>query len=86
MIFGRSKKVLFSCLKERIWKKIQGWKERLMLRVGKEVLIKTVVQAIPSYMMSIFSILENKIDDIQSMMAHIWWDSSREARKTYWHS
>ena len=28
-IIGRSKKAIFACLKERIWKKIQRWKERL---------------------------------------------------------
>lgn len=68
-IIGRLKKAIFSCLKERMWKKIQGWKERLLLRAGKEVMLKAVVQAIPTYMMSIFKILEGLLDEIHSMMA-----------------
>lgn len=53
-IIGRSKRAVFAVLKERIWKKLQGWKEKLLARPGKEVLIKAVAQAIPTYMMSIF--------------------------------
>lgn len=85
-IVGRSKKAVFSCLKERIWKKIQGWKEKLMSRAGKEVLLKPVVQAIHTYMMSIFKLPDGLLDDIHSIMTHFWWGSSRDARKTHWHS
>lgn len=85
-IVGRSKKAVFSCLKERIGKKIQGWKERLMSRAGKEVPIKAVIQAIPTYMMSIFKIPDGLIDDIHAMMAHFWWGSSGDAKKIHWHS
>jgi len=37
LVFGRSKKVIFSLAKE-----IKGWKENFMSRAGKEVLIKGV--------------------------------------------
>ena len=69
-IIGRSKKDIFSFLKERISNKIEGWKERLLSRAGKEVLLKAVVQVIPIYMMSIFKIS----DGIKSMMAWFQWD------------
>ena len=42
-IIRRSKKSIFSCLKERIWKKLQGWKEKFLSKTGKEVLLKVVV-------------------------------------------
>ena len=50
-ISGRSKKQIFDSLLDRIWKKLQGWKEKLLSRAGKEVLLKSVIQAIPSYLM-----------------------------------
>lgn len=45
---GRSKKQVFNDVKERIWKKLQEWKEKLLSRAGKEVLLKSVIQAIPT--------------------------------------
>ena len=42
-IVGRSKKAIFSCLKDRVWVKVKGWKERLIPQAGKEVLIKSVI-------------------------------------------
>jgi len=53
---GRSRSNVFSYLKDRIWQKIQGWKERLLSRAGKEILIKAVAQAIPAFAMGCFDI------------------------------
>ena len=52
IMVGRSKKIIFSHVKERVWKKLKGWKSCLLSRAGKEVLLKLVIQAIPSYAMS----------------------------------
>jgi len=51
---GRSRSNVFSYLKDRIWQRIQGWKERLLSRAGKEILIKAVAQAIPVFAMGLF--------------------------------
>lgn len=53
---GKSKASLFAYLKERVWKHIRGWKEKLLSKAGKETLIKAVAQAIPSYAMSLISL------------------------------
>ncbi|KAH0996219.1 hypothetical protein GBA52_020083 [Prunus armeniaca] len=39
---GRSKIVCFNPIKERIWGKFQGWKEKMLSFAGKEVLLKVV--------------------------------------------
>lgn len=44
---GRSKKVVFQNVMDRVWKKVKGWKERCLSRAGREVLLKSVAQAIP---------------------------------------
>lgn len=41
-IIGKSKKVGFAALKERTWRKFQGWKEKLLSKPSKEVLLKVV--------------------------------------------
>ncbi|GAU35032.1 hypothetical protein TSUD_103550 [Trifolium subterraneum] len=49
---GRSKKALFSYIKDRIWKRINSWRGRALSKAGKEIMIKSVLQAIPFYVMS----------------------------------
>ena len=51
-LIGRAKYKTFSYLKDRVWKKLQGWKGILLSRTGKEILIKVVAQSIPTYTMS----------------------------------
>ena len=52
----RNKKVCFTQIKERIWAKMQGWKEKLLSQAGKEIMIKAIVQSIPTYSMSVFKL------------------------------
>jgi len=56
---GRSKKKMFSYLKDKVWKRIQGWKEKLLSRAGKEILIEAVAQAILTYAMSCFDLTKS---------------------------
>lgn len=61
--------------------KVQGWKEKLLSRPGKEVLVKAGVQAIPTSMMSIFKISKGLIDEIHSILARFWWSFRGSERK-----
>ncbi|KAK3225712.1 hypothetical protein Dsin_005574 [Dipteronia sinensis] len=55
-LVGRNKLLTFNEIKERVWKKVCSWKGDLFSFGGKEVLIKAVAQAIPTYTMSIFQL------------------------------
>jgi hypothetical protein len=65
---GKEKVKVFSYLKERIWQRIQGWKEKLLTCAGKEVLIKAVAQAIPTFAMGCFDITKELCDQISAMI------------------
>lgn len=43
---GRNKRASLNYIKDLVWGKLQGWKEKLLSQAGKEVLLKVVVQAI----------------------------------------
>jgi hypothetical protein len=70
---GRSKSGAFKYLKDSIWKKIQGWLEQLLAVGGKEVLIKSVAQAIPTFSMSCFRLPRGLCQAINSMLRKFWW-------------
>ena len=53
-LVGRVKYHNFSYLMDRVWKKLQGWKGSLLSKAGKEILIKAIAQAIPTYNMGVF--------------------------------
>ena len=42
-VVGRNKKAILNYIKDRVWGKLQGWKEKLLSQAGKEVLLKAVV-------------------------------------------
>ena len=72
-LVGRAKYQTFSYLKDRVWKKLQGWKGRMLSRVGKEVLIKVVAQSIPTYTMGVFLLPVKLCDELNAMCAKFWW-------------
>lgn len=51
---GKSTNGTFKYIKDRLWRKIQGWVEKCLAAAGKEVLIKSVAQAISTFSMSCF--------------------------------
>ena len=53
-LIGRRKYDTFAFIKERVWRKMQGWKGKLLFRAVKEVLIKVVSQSIPTYTVGVF--------------------------------
>jgi len=53
-IIGKSKIEVFAEIKERVGRKLSGWKEKILSIGGREILIKAVAQAIPTYTMSCF--------------------------------
>lgn len=72
-IIGRDKKSVFRSIKDRLWKRIQGWRSKKIFKAGKEVLLKAVAQAIPTYYMSTFLLPSTLIDELQRMMNSFWW-------------
>ena len=51
---GRSKKKAFLSTKDRVARRLNGWLGKHLSWAGREVLVKAVAQAIPTYTMSLF--------------------------------
>ena len=57
------KKERFQSLKERLGKRLTDYSEKSLSSGAKELLIKAVAQALPTYIMSVFRIPEGICDD-----------------------
>ncbi|KAJ9556786.1 hypothetical protein OSB04_011400 [Centaurea solstitialis] len=52
-LVGRSKKIIFRHIQDRLYQKLQNWRKRPISIAGRATLIKAVAQAVPVYYMSV---------------------------------
>ncbi len=81
---GKEKITCFSQIKERVWSKVKGWKEKFLSQAGREVLIKAVVQAIPTYTMNCFKLPVTLCKEIEGIIRRFWWGQNSDKRKIHW--
>ena len=68
-LVGKGKKASFNYIKERVWQKLQSWEGKLLLsQARREVLIKSIIQALPTYTMGCFKIPLGLCHDIESLI------------------
>ncbi|XP_016206345.1 uncharacterized protein LOC107646692 [Arachis ipaensis] len=82
--WGRSKNKALEWIKEKILDKMQGWKEKLLNQAGKEVLIKAVIQAIPTYAMNVIKFPKSFCKSIEAAIARFWWTNNGKERSIHW--
>ena len=83
-LVGWSRTDSFQSFLDRIWNRLNGWKERFLSQAGKEVLLKAVIQAIPTYTTSIFQLPKVLCKKINSMMERFWWGHKENLNRTAW--
>ncbi|WVZ52919.1 LOW QUALITY PROTEIN: hypothetical protein U9M48_003918 [Paspalum notatum var. saurae] len=81
---GHMKGSQFQPLKERLRKRLIACSEKHLSAAGKEVLIKSVAQALPTYAMGVFKLPLGFCDDLTSIIRDFWWGSEAGKRKTAW--
>ena len=83
-LVGRGKKASFNYIKERVWRKLQGWKGKLLSQAGREVLIKAIAQTIPTYAMGCFKLPLSLCHEIEAMVKKLFWGQRGDKRKIHW--
>lgn len=73
LFIGRTKKIAFKYAQERLWTRIMTWKGRKLSKVGKEILLKIVVQALPTYVTSCYLLPKKTCEESQWFMNSFWW-------------
>ncbi|KAL4347289.1 hypothetical protein GQ457_17G007720 [Hibiscus cannabinus] len=80
LIVGKNKTNALGFLNSRVDKRVLGWTKSLLSYGGREVLIKAVAQALPTYSMMCFLLPDCIIDPLISTMRNFWWSGKEKER------
>jgi hypothetical protein len=83
-LVGADKSDCFRHLIDRITMRINGWKEKLLSMGGKEILIKSIAPAVPTYAMMVFKIPINICKGMTDAISHFWWGDDDDKRRIHW--
>ena len=75
---GRMHRGKFENIQSRLTKFVLEWGDNLLAQSGKEVFLKAVAQALPTYVMSVFKLPASVCDDLMKLIRNYWWGSERE--------
>lgn len=64
--------------------RMEGWKGNLLNPMGKEILIKAIIQAIPSYIMSIVKLPKTFCDKLTTAAIRFWWSNAGNKKGIHW--
>ncbi|KAA3482102.1 reverse transcriptase [Gossypium australe] len=81
---GRRKKEAFQNLKDIFKQRIDNWSIRHLSQGGKEVFIKAVLQAIPTYTMACFLLPKTLCTELDSIIAKFWWQKHHGKKGIHW--
>lgn len=68
VMWGRSKRAAMNYIVEKVRERVQSWKKRLLSYAGKEIMIKAVLQALPTYTMSVFRLSNDTLQQLEKQI------------------
>ncbi|XP_010481092.1 PREDICTED: uncharacterized protein LOC104759918 [Camelina sativa] len=81
---GGSKTKVFSFVRDRLQIRTTGWTAKLLSKGGKEVMIKSVATAVPTFVMSCYRIPKTITSKLTSAVANFWWSSNGQTGGMHW--
>jgi hypothetical protein len=85
-LVGQSRIREFQGIIDRVRGRVLDWKVKFLSLAGKEILLKAIVQAIPTYSMSIFLLPTTLYRELNSIMQKFWWGHKANDKRIYWMS
>ncbi|KAL9682461.1 hypothetical protein QQ045_014259 [Rhodiola kirilowii] len=83
LVFGNKKTALLRYIEEKIMRKLGDWKHKMLSGAGKEILIKSILQSIPLYAMSVFKIPIYLCRRMTGDILKFWWHNNK-SREVHW--
>lgn len=70
-------------VKDKVRRKLKGWKYGLLTEVGREFLIKSFAAAIPTYSMTYFNYPLKWCNGVNSMIGRFLWGQRKEELRVH---
>lgn len=83
-VYGSNKSEAFQNFVEKCHKCTANWSNKVLSAAGKEIFIKSVLQALPTFMMSCFRFPISVLQKLHSVIINFWWGAEIGKRKTHW--
>ena len=83
---GGSKIQVFSFVQDRLNNRVNGWTFKFFTKGGKEVIIKSVITALPNHTMSCYRLPKATAKKLTSAVAQFWWSPGGSTRGLHWKS
>ncbi|KAA3468553.1 reverse transcriptase [Gossypium australe] len=80
MMVGRKKTWAFTNFMDRFRKRVEGWSLCYLSIGGNEVFIKSVLQAIPLYVMQCFLMSKSLCRKLEGVMNKFWWTNNKTSK------
>ena len=77
---------MFGFVQKRLNNKVNGWTFKFFTKRGKEVIIKSVVTALPNHVMSSYRLPKTITKKLTSAVAKFWWSPGGSANGIHWKS
>jgi hypothetical protein len=81
---GRLTDEAFNYITEAVRAMMNGYAEKTLSYPAKEVLIKAVIKAKPTFSMSCFLLSKGMCQKLVSLMAQFWWSGNLDRRSMHW--
>jgi hypothetical protein len=85
-LVGKSRVRSFKSIKHRVWNRLNSWKVKFLSQARKEILLKAVIQTIPTYSISVLKLPHGFYKELHGLMHNLWWGHKSNTKKIHWMS
>ncbi|KAL4334433.1 hypothetical protein GQ457_07G006210 [Hibiscus cannabinus] len=80
LLIGKNKYAAFGRYRDKVDTRVSKWSNLLLSFSGREVLIKSIAQALPQYVMSCYLLPCSLVEEMSRSIRRFWWSGKGSAR------
>ena len=85
-LWGKKRREVLNYIVDRVRGKLKSWKQQSLSYGGKEILIKIVASAVPTYLMACFKFPIQICNILNASIANFWRGQKEDEKRIHWKS